>query len=68
MVKPTYTREFDDAHYKKMVISFIKQYGSASRKDMRHSNPIKYAKCAKCAKWLVNHNCCGRENEHRKQV
>lgn len=27
-------RAFDDAHYKKMVLSFIKQYGSASRKDI----------------------------------
>jgi ATP-dependent DNA helicase RecG len=27
-------RAFYDAHYKKMVLSFIKQYGSASRKDI----------------------------------
>jgi ATP-dependent DNA helicase RecG len=27
-------RVFDDAHYKKMIISFITEYGSASRKDI----------------------------------
>ena len=27
-------RAFDDAHYKKMIISFITEYGSASRKDI----------------------------------
>ncbi|MCX5823468.1 MAG: hypothetical protein NTY86_08180 [Deltaproteobacteria bacterium] len=29
-----YNRAFDDAHYKKMIISFITEYGSASRKDI----------------------------------
>jgi ATP-dependent DNA helicase RecG len=27
-------RAFDDEHYKKMVIAFIKKYGSASRKEI----------------------------------
>jgi ATP-dependent DNA helicase RecG len=27
-------RAFDDAHYKKMIIAFIKKYGSASRKEI----------------------------------
>jgi len=27
-------KAFDDDHYKKMIISFIKQYGSASRKEL----------------------------------
>lgn len=27
-------RAFDDAHYKEMILSFIKQYGAASRKDI----------------------------------
>ncbi|HDH06367.1 MAG TPA: transcriptional regulator [Nitrospirae bacterium] len=34
--KSTYIkhRAFDDQHYKEMIIAFIKQYGSASRKDI----------------------------------
>ncbi|GBD99034.1 divergent AAA domain protein [bacterium BMS3Abin07] len=34
--KSTYIKQraFDDQHYKEMVIAFIKQYGSASRKDI----------------------------------
>ncbi len=34
--KSTYIKQraFDDQHYKEMIIAFIKQYGSASRKDI----------------------------------
>ncbi|MES1225553.1 MAG: hypothetical protein ABUT20_59285 [Bacteroidota bacterium] len=34
--KATYikNRAFDDEHYKKMIESFIEQYGSASRKEL----------------------------------